>query len=733
MRNPKSTSLGPRPIFRSFGVILLAIAVLVGVASASPHALGQESADETPTDAGRYRTVTLEPGWNLVSWSGASPIEEALQSLDRPVDAVFAFNAASQTFDSFDPTGPSFLNNLEDLEFGDGLWVRASERVNWFQSDDRFQHAVDLLPGFNLVAWMGPSRTPISEALNAIGSEVNLAATYDAQRQAFLTWSPDVPAFLNDLETLDYGQGLWLDVRAHIRWDQPKSPEFGTQDVWFMRNIRSVNADGVVSDLSSRLVDAATQELGRPISMRLGMTFQETGRFAATALDDVGRPIENVALSVGVVTRGTILADGSTTSNDASAFFFGEFDQMLAIISTARLDQARRNLSEIDQVTLELDGAFGLTEGDTLVLDAIFAQTLAPDDPRVEDGETALGIFERRWNVGAVQILGVETDSGVRLPAVATNLSMTGTTAATVSVAQLEPKIARWGAKDAPVRLATTPVLDLEPSALAAARAIEFFPTMQVATAAEAMAANEAGTGEVGDPPAPDLPPRRGDQIPPQVALEILDQSSNEERGYLAIAIDATDDGSIADIELIVGTESFYEDGPAGPSGTSLGDSSPTSSRRTTKYDFVNRSTSPIELFVSVHVTDAWGNTTDQSHTLTIPPRDFRMAVIGNEPHNRSRLIDDYPPRLVRVVVFELTIAEGGPKPADGASVEVIIKAPFGEMISHGMVDEHGAVSFETGGPAGLYELDVISITKHGVLRVVDGSEMYAHSEIVVP
>ena len=74
------------------------------------------------------RGVFLNPGPNLVSWTGPSgtPIEDAVAALGDSFESAFRWDADAGSFLSFkppDPSLPAFLqqNTLETLDYGDGL------------------------------------------------------------------------------------------------------------------------------------------------------------------------------------------------------------------------------------------------------------------------------------------------------------------------------------------------------------------------------------------------------------------------------------------------------------------------------------------------------------------------------------------------------------------------------------------------------------------------------------
>ncbi len=66
----------------------------------------------------------LEPGWNLVSWVGATTnFTTAAIPLFGLAPAVFRWNATDELYEVFNAGGPAFFNTLLEIGALDGLWV----------------------------------------------------------------------------------------------------------------------------------------------------------------------------------------------------------------------------------------------------------------------------------------------------------------------------------------------------------------------------------------------------------------------------------------------------------------------------------------------------------------------------------------------------------------------------------------------------------------------------------
>ena len=181
--------------------------------------------DPAPTTA---RTVPLDIVWNLVGWTGESTaLPQAIATIQDQTDAAATFDAASQRFQTWNADAPAFLNSLAAISPDAGIWVRVANATEWPQPLTIGPRQVPLTVGFNLVAWIGPSQTPVEEAIAALADAVDAVFAFDAAAQTTRAFRPGGPAFLNDLTRLAFGQGLWLLMNAEAVWTQPGPTEPG--------------------------------------------------------------------------------------------------------------------------------------------------------------------------------------------------------------------------------------------------------------------------------------------------------------------------------------------------------------------------------------------------------------------------------------------------------------------------------------------------------------------------
>lgn len=170
------------------------------------------------------RDAVLRRGWNLVSWTTGDvslvDLPTATGSIVGDFDSIFAWDAATQRYSSFSPSAP-FLSGLDTLGVVQGVWIFAGRDTVWRQGRFDARREIQLHSGFNLDVWTGPDGTPAEAAFGELGGDLLITFTWDAAAQAFRSFAPGRPSFLNDLKSLDFGDGIWLQVGSDPLWVQP--------------------------------------------------------------------------------------------------------------------------------------------------------------------------------------------------------------------------------------------------------------------------------------------------------------------------------------------------------------------------------------------------------------------------------------------------------------------------------------------------------------------------------
>ena len=168
------------------------------------------------------RTLPLPPGFNLVGWTGATPVEEALAGLDGSFSGVFTWDPRAERFRSYSPAAPSFVNDLDELRLGEGLWIQVGPGgATWTQPDFAGPRSVALVAGLQLAMWTGPDQTPVASAIEGIAASVAQVLVWDPATQSFRSFNASLPAALNSLSVLNYGDAFWIEVERAVTWDQP--------------------------------------------------------------------------------------------------------------------------------------------------------------------------------------------------------------------------------------------------------------------------------------------------------------------------------------------------------------------------------------------------------------------------------------------------------------------------------------------------------------------------------
>jgi hypothetical protein len=106
--------------------------LFVRVSSTSP--LQYTSTDIVVSEDGK-RTVTIVPGLNAISFTGASNTEVGgfLTPLGASVISASRFKSATQTWDTFVPGGPAVANSLKTLNRLDVIFVNVNGATQLFE------------------------------------------------------------------------------------------------------------------------------------------------------------------------------------------------------------------------------------------------------------------------------------------------------------------------------------------------------------------------------------------------------------------------------------------------------------------------------------------------------------------------------------------------------------------------------------------------------------------------
>ena len=171
---------------------LTGAALLLLPASAAPAAVPGE---RTP----------LSTPWSLVAVNQGGPVEEVFDGIHT--DAVFGWDAAAAAYETWQRALPDGLNTLREIRDGQAVWVKTSQQDSFRQRPFVGPHAVVLVDGWTLVGWTTRS-LPAAAAAEILGAQILI--TYAGPSQTFQRYAETAPAFLNTLQTVRQGAGLWV-------------------------------------------------------------------------------------------------------------------------------------------------------------------------------------------------------------------------------------------------------------------------------------------------------------------------------------------------------------------------------------------------------------------------------------------------------------------------------------------------------------------------------------------
>ncbi|MXY79128.1 MAG: hypothetical protein F4Y94_05450 [Chloroflexi bacterium] len=210
----------PSPLALSVVAALILALAVAGATHTGNTATAQEEASPAPV------LHPITEGWSLLANTGpgASPAQ-LLAPLDGVVAAAFTYDAKQERFKSYRP-GVSGRTDLTWVEAGQALWVhvpagRLGGDIAFLELPGQARHLpATLEPGFTLVGWTGTDGLRISRATE--GLPVRRAYQWDGVSQRYRVWDPRVSEGSRDDFPLEYGSGLWIDLRgsAPVDWHQ---------------------------------------------------------------------------------------------------------------------------------------------------------------------------------------------------------------------------------------------------------------------------------------------------------------------------------------------------------------------------------------------------------------------------------------------------------------------------------------------------------------------------------
>ncbi len=163
-------------------------------------------------------TMNLAKEWNLISIPlipEDSSIENLLSSISGLYYVVWAY--IDEKWKAYDPEFPLF-SDLKYMEPGVGYWIRMKQAGNLKITGNISKSNIRLEEGWNLVGYNILALQNIKNAMFSIeGSLISVWAYIDGKWRLY---DPANPLF-SDLETMECGNGYWLNVRQACIWSLP--------------------------------------------------------------------------------------------------------------------------------------------------------------------------------------------------------------------------------------------------------------------------------------------------------------------------------------------------------------------------------------------------------------------------------------------------------------------------------------------------------------------------------
>ncbi len=220
---------GPNPGFastlRRSGRLLLVLLAAGLLTLISPSAVQADTTANAETE----RIVALQPGYNLVVYTGPTIEARLLPDLIPELSRIWRWDARAQEFDIFSSTGFS-LDRIGSIRSGDALWVTVREASQWRMPVLPLTPFVTLYDGWNLVPWVGDDGLSPEAAFQPTISRLGAAYSWGSEIGAFLAFSPTLLPALNSLERVTQFAGLWVRVTEGppIPWQQVSGESLAT-------------------------------------------------------------------------------------------------------------------------------------------------------------------------------------------------------------------------------------------------------------------------------------------------------------------------------------------------------------------------------------------------------------------------------------------------------------------------------------------------------------------------
>ncbi len=205
----------------------------------------------------------LQPGDNLIGWVGYTASSQDLFDQIPQAELIYTWDTESS---SYHFAAPNFQSSLRTISPGMGLVLRIAgdDPVEWSQPTVADGEWVMLKPGPNLVAWTGPSGTPVDLAVRSIGEPFTHARYSNPENGDLALYQAGSRPSLEPQHRLRRGDGLWIFATAATRWLQPSGDRAlyplgppPNHVRWYASFDKYLDADGIAVIATENVTDEA--------------------------------------------------------------------------------------------------------------------------------------------------------------------------------------------------------------------------------------------------------------------------------------------------------------------------------------------------------------------------------------------------------------------------------------------------------------------------------------------
>jgi hypothetical protein len=159
------------------------------------------------------QSIALTKGWNQIAIgldTGSQHVSDLFGDHLGHIKQIIAGDRL------FDPSLPAFLNTLDTLKVGEGLWIEASESVAAIEITGLEVSSVniELKTGWNFVGSPITEMRSLAEAGSSLEAWEKVSQITDGTRN----YLSNLPTFLNTLSAFEPGQAYWIHTTDSTQW-----------------------------------------------------------------------------------------------------------------------------------------------------------------------------------------------------------------------------------------------------------------------------------------------------------------------------------------------------------------------------------------------------------------------------------------------------------------------------------------------------------------------------------